>query len=353
LKPPRLGPRFYELDLLRFLAAGAVVLFHYGFRGFAADQLSPLSYPSIAPFAKYGFLGVNLFFLISGFVILMTASGGSKRHFVVSRVVRLYPAFWVCCTATFLVTLAVPHSRRVGVAQYLVNMTMLSEFVRSPAVDSVYWSLAVEIQFYALVFLTLALGQIGRAKEILGVWLALYIIVTIWPVKVLSHLLIPEFAPYFIAGAMFFLVSREGLSWYKGLIIAVCLVAVAVQAVRGLPTLESHYHTAYSRVAVCAVLAAFFVTFLLIATGRTRSVGSERWQVLGALTYPLYLLHQNIGFAIFNTLYGRVNDHLLIWGVIALMLAAAYGVNRIERLVAKPMKIGLFRLLGGEGTDGA
>src|SRR5262249_17939386 len=106
--------RYYELDLLRFVAAFSVLLFHYTFRGTAAlDHVSDLSYPWLAPVTKDGYLGVDLFFLISGFVILMSASSGSKRQFGVSRIVRLYPAYWVCCTATFLVLLMAEHRRYV------------------------------------------------------------------------------------------------------------------------------------------------------------------------------------------------------------------------------------------------
>src|SRR5881394_93905 len=94
--------RLYEVDLLRFFAAMSVLLFHYCFRGYAADGMSVMPYPTLAPVAKYGYLGVDLFFMISGFVILMSVSSGSLRDFFVSRVVRLYPAFWVCCTITFL-----------------------------------------------------------------------------------------------------------------------------------------------------------------------------------------------------------------------------------------------------------
>ena len=72
--------RVNEIDLLRFVAALAVVFFHYAFRGYAADDRSIMPYPLLAPIAKYGYLGVELFFLISGFVILMTASRGSLRH---------------------------------------------------------------------------------------------------------------------------------------------------------------------------------------------------------------------------------------------------------------------------------
>ena len=106
-------PRANEIDLLRFLAALAVVLFHYAFRGYAAHS-SSMPYPLLEAVAKYGSYGVELFFLISGFVILMSASGGSLKHFVISRIVRLYPAFWVCCTLTWVVLQFVSGRRYVS-----------------------------------------------------------------------------------------------------------------------------------------------------------------------------------------------------------------------------------------------
>ncbi|WOO32781.1 acyltransferase family protein [Diaphorobacter limosus] len=66
--------RVNEIDLLRFFAALAVVFFHYSFRGYAADAMSIMPYPLLASLSKYGYLGVELFFMISGFVILMTAA---------------------------------------------------------------------------------------------------------------------------------------------------------------------------------------------------------------------------------------------------------------------------------------
>ena len=86
--------RVNEIDLLRFFAALAVAFYHYAFRGYAANNLSIMPYPLLEPIAKYGFLGVELFFMISGFVILMTAASGSLKGFIVSRIVRLYPAVW-------------------------------------------------------------------------------------------------------------------------------------------------------------------------------------------------------------------------------------------------------------------
>ena len=68
--------RLYEIDLFRFFAAIAVVFYHYGFRGWMADDLSRVAAPGLAPLVQYGYLGVDLFFIISGFVILLTAGRG-------------------------------------------------------------------------------------------------------------------------------------------------------------------------------------------------------------------------------------------------------------------------------------
>ncbi len=102
MEQPVARSRVSELDLLRFFAAFSVLLYHYTFRGYAAGDMSIMPYPLLAPISKYGYLGVDLFFLISGFVILMSASSGSLKRFAISRIVRLYPAFWVCCTVTFI-----------------------------------------------------------------------------------------------------------------------------------------------------------------------------------------------------------------------------------------------------------
>jgi len=94
--------RFYDIDLMRFVAAFSVMLFHYTFRGNAADNMFDVAYPIIGLVSRYGFLGVDLFFIISGFVILLTARNRDVRGFVISRIVRLYPAVWFCVTLTFI-----------------------------------------------------------------------------------------------------------------------------------------------------------------------------------------------------------------------------------------------------------
>ena len=98
--------RVEVLDLLRMIAVLAVIAFHFGYRGPATFTGAGVALPDIANLAKYGYLGVQLFFVISGFVIAYSAEGRTSTAFAIARVARIYPGFLFCMTATFLATLA-------------------------------------------------------------------------------------------------------------------------------------------------------------------------------------------------------------------------------------------------------
>ena len=322
--------RVSEIDLLRFLAVMMVVLFHYSFRGYAADDMSIMPYPALAPLSKYGYLGVDLFFLISGFVILMTASSGSVRTFLTSRITRLYPAFWFCCTVTFIATIAIGGERySATLSQYLINMTMMNEFIGVRSIDEVYWSLAVEMQFYAMVCLLLYLKQIPRAQFFLTVWLLATIAVTIIPVGwAIRMLLIADYAAYFIGGASCYLVHSRGATPTRIAMIALAWIAALLGSLQGIPRLEEKLHTKFDLYVAAGIISMFFAAMLLVSLKCTGPVKKRTWLTLGAVTYPLYLLHQNLGYMIFNIGYPSVNPHLLLWGTVFIMLLIAFLVHK-------------------------
>lgn len=335
--------RVNEIDLMRFAAALMVVFYHYAFRGYAGGDRSEMPYALLAPVAKYGYLGVELFFMISGFVILMTAASGTLRSFAISRFVRLYPAFWACCTVTFLATLIIGGDRfHASVGQYLINMTMLSGFLHVPPIDGVYWSLFIELQFYAFVALLLALGQIPRAQIWLYLWLLAVLVAQYMDIPRLRIMLIAPYAAYFIAGATCYLIRTQGINAARGGLLTASWLLALYQFTRAVGWFERRFHTDFSTFVVAAIITAFFLMMLAVATRRTGRFAHWRWVALGSLTYPLYLLHQNIGYMVFNAIYPQVNAHLLFWGTIALMLVMSYAVHAtVERPLSRPLKAGL------------
>lgn len=339
--------RANEIDLLRFVAALSVVFYHYGFRGYSgAERLSAMPYPLLSPLAKYGYLGVDLFFVISGFVILMTASNTSLKGFFASRVARLYPAFWVCCTATYL-ALAMLSEHQVSFSQYLVNLTMLSGFLNVPSIDGSYWSLFIEIQFYLLVAALMAIGGMGSAERVLALWLAAAVLLNVHRVGVLNVLLIADYAAHFIAGATFYLIWSGGLTISRVCMLAVAWLMVMRHAAGEIAHLEKNFNQAFEIPVVLAVVTAIFLVMLLVSVRKTGVFMRMNWTLVGALTYPLYLIHQMIGYLIFNLAYPALNAHLVFWATLAGMLLAAYFVHvRVEK------KFGvLLRRYVGEGWE--
>jgi peptidoglycan/LPS O-acetylase OafA/YrhL len=93
--------RAAALDGLRLIAALSVAVFHFVDAWSVDGYHSHLHFfPTMARPAAYGFLGVDLFFIISGFVICMSGWGRSVADFAASRVARLFPAYWFAILAT-------------------------------------------------------------------------------------------------------------------------------------------------------------------------------------------------------------------------------------------------------------
>jgi peptidoglycan/LPS O-acetylase OafA/YrhL len=338
--------RFPELDLLRFLAACAVMLFHYTYLGPRNHSWSA-SFPLLAQIFKYGYLGVDVFFLLSGFVILLTAYEKDAISFSVARIVRLYPAYWICVTVTAIaILLSGTGHVPIGLRQYLANLTMIHGFLGIRDVSGVYWTLAVELQFYFLIFVVLLAGQIHRLGRLLGLWLFASIILALREPHGIAHFfLFPEWSSYFIAGAMLFLIHREGATPYKLAVVAACYILSAAYAIKLLPFGTDPMEPGFSPSVVAGFLAASYAAFVFIALRPRASGGSNPFYLLGLITYPLYLLHQDLGFILLSTAPSGLNRVLVLGTVMAIMIALAWLLHigpekwlalRLRSVLARP-----------------
>jgi len=168
---PAIGQRerLPMLDVLRFFAALSVVFYHMTYR---LNESALFTW--LQPFTKFGYLGVDVFFIISGFVILWSAVGRSVPDYLISRVARLYPSFWVAILVTSATMLVIRPERLQPLWAIAANFTMLPGYiVGNHYVDGVYWTLAVELKFYFLILLALLFRQIEHIESWLRGWLVL------------------------------------------------------------------------------------------------------------------------------------------------------------------------------------
>lgn len=340
--------RFYEVDLFRFIAALSVVLFHYTFRGYAADEMSILSFPLLGQFFKYGYLGVDLFFIISGFVVLRTVLNRNLTGFVVSRITRLYPAFWIGVTLTALVTLIIGDNRyNVKFFQYLANLSMVSGYFGVKAVDGVYWTLLVELKFYFLMALVLLFNQTKHIKYYLFAWLLISILnLSLGMPSVVNSFLLTSYSSYFIAGAFFYLLRKDGFSVLYLVGITLSYYLSIKHAYWGIPRLNEHYQTEFSAFVIIGIISIFYFLMFLVAAKKAGLLNKSVMLHLGALTYPLYLIHQNIGFMVFNYFGNNDNKNVVLLVTIFMMLIISYVISRYcEKMMALKLKLILLNTL--------
>jgi peptidoglycan/LPS O-acetylase OafA/YrhL len=334
--------RLYHLDLIRFIAALYVVFYHYCFRGFAKDNFSTLQFPLIEDISKYGYLGVDLFFIISGFVILMSAKNSNLVDFCISRFTRLYPAFWFCVIVTaIVVALFGAPIFEVTLPQVLVNLTMFNEFLGVEHVDGVYWSLVVELKFYILIGIILFFRGIKYIRIFAWILLLAAICQMILPfaeapllVKIFYFICFASKSPYFVAGMFFFLMKSEK-NVIKNILPIIISYFVAIKvAYDGVPHRNIRYADAYDENIIVVLITLFFIVMFLVSINKLTIFNKKIFLYFGVLTYPLYLIHQNIGFIIFNNFGDRINKWVLLSGVLIMMLGVAY---LISKYIEKPM----------------
>ncbi|MET7689962.1 acyltransferase [Streptomyces sp. NPDC005483] len=343
----RAGRRLYAIDGIRFLAALMVAVHHYA-GTHRVDQPGnriwdrPVSdiMPTVFRFASYGWIGVEIFFVISGFVICMSCWGRTPRQFFTSRVIRLYPAYWFAIVFTTAVLIALPGVwDRLRTRDILLNFTMLQSGSGVMNVDGVYWTLWSELRFYLLFLIVVWSGLTYRKVVVFCcVWGAAAMLAPISELPLLELVANPEGAWYFIAGLSLYLMHRFGqdlLLW--GILAMAWLMGQRELGIR----IDEVEHVSGWRGSV-TIFTVFLLAMVAIALGATDRI---RWKWLvtaGALTYPLYLMHYAAGTVLINRLRDTMDARLLIASVIAGFMLLSWLVHRfVERPVARLLKRGL------------
>ncbi len=303
--------RLPALDLARFGAAMMVMLYHLGYHEPERRLTAQVNHPgftiplahSVLPLG-FGWVGVQIFFVISGFVIAYSAERETAFTFLQRRILRLAPSLW-CCSLITAGVLAIAGVPLVMLAQLLLKSWVLWPF--GPWVDQVYWTLTIEVAFYACIFLLLLIKSFRRLELIAGIVAIastacnLVVALQAAPGVTLSNFPFLHHAVHFALGIFIWLTLFKGWTPWRVAAIAVCLAGGCAEIIAVGRTFS---HTSGAPIVWLIGVA------LIGAAGlyRTGEYGERRrvaslLSLAGLTTYPLYLIHDNVGRVLLAALY--------------------------------------------------
>jgi len=282
------GNRIGSIDALRGIAALCVCVQH----GVQPIVTHPATAPAVRRWLSMltvdgfdlGRYGVILFFLISGYVIPFSLRGThALPRFAITRVLRLYPAFWLSVIAVVMTSAAMP-----SVARFAANLTMAPAMFGAAPVSGVYWTLFVELVFYLLCAALFATGQLRRTSAVfvLGLGCAalplMGVVLRGAPIVYLgAHL------SFLFAGTLMRFASEQRTGAARLRATALTLVALAVMPI--LAQQPDHSFTLSTPLGVTLAGGAAVASF--VALHDRAGLALPILLRLGAISYALYLFH--------------------------------------------------------------
>ena len=324
--------RLDYLDLLRVFALGSVIIFHYLFNGISKGTVTSVSLTPFSQVAKNGYLGVELFFLISGFVILYSTQNRTALQFIKKRFLRLFPMYWLALIVIFAITnLPIWENKGPDFGKFLWNLTMIPTAFGSDWLDGAHWFLMRELQFYLVVVIALALGLGKRLPQIFPWWA---IIICIWNIFDFPRLEIWYFSGYFAlmtGGAIIFSIREWGATKLRVVGLAAAYICAMDTRMSKASSLAEIRNTTYNKYVVGLIVTFVFLLILATLSSRVSNFSFKWAAIAGAITYPLFLIHGRLGLLTLQNLGTDTNKFSLYPVILISAIILAYGLLRLEK----------------------
>lgn len=314
--------RIVELDALRALAAINLVLFHF-------THVYAVKYGFTSPLGgewPYGAYGVELFFILSGFVNSMSLlRRGRPKDFVAARLIRIVPLFLIVVAANVAIAGMAPlNQHRVSTDQWLANLTLMPRVFGYECIDPVMWTLQVEMMFYFVLVALYCWGGITRPLLGWGGLLTVSLILcplldanrTAWGDTNLfalgtavRHLLVLDFIPLFAIGFLLYRIKTDvGSRWQN-----VCGILAAAAVFHSID------HGKHNPAATALIIG----TVALAGYARLPMLRLRPLIAISGFSYAIYLCHNNLGCVLLHTF-----DHggLPPWACLAIVIPFSLGL---------------------------
>ena len=313
---------FGGIDALRFFAAVSVALFHYCFwvwafpQGIAGRAAGVAPQTDLGNLFSWGWIGVEVFFVISGFVIAFSAESSSPRKFALARFKRLVPAVLICAPITAVVLYAVHIHSAESAVRLTIRTILFSPF--SPWVDSVYWTLGIEILFYALIWGLLFIGRVRwleSAAIVIGLvstafWLLFFPLdLERFAETRILDLCLVHHGCFFAVGVLLWAMRTKGISGRRVVLALLFNLVGIVQIISASNVIAAKVG---SPIPVAFPVLAYVFAITLVTASLWTKLTWSGWRKVGLATYPLYLIHNAVGAAVIGKLQGGRNCVLCI-----------------------------------------
>jgi peptidoglycan/LPS O-acetylase OafA/YrhL len=298
-KPAR--KRILELDALRAISCLNLLLFHftyvyankYGFE-------SPLGFSF--PYGKYG---VQLFFMLSGFVNAMTLVGKrSAQDFLAARCIRIFPSYWLVILMNVVLFSYIPFFHTTPTLDATVaNLTTMPNLFGYTNMEPVTWTLQVEMFFYAFLIIMTLTNGFAKPLKVFGTIMAVSAVCCLgftafksaYPASswntafhVAESMFIMRNFPLFVMGMLLNEIAcKRGVMWHN------ILGILGAAFVFHLIDLRDHNP---------AATALLFGLLTFCAYGKMPLLRFKPLLFISSISYTLYLFHNNVGSACIGSL---------------------------------------------------
>ena len=334
------SPRFTFIDALRGIAALWVATFH--FYGGVSEGFLRHTFPQpFHGFFAHGNSGVEIFFVISGFVIAYSIRGkritlGYFGQFMLRRSLRLEPPYWVTIALAIAMLWLSNHLRHDRVAalpgwqQILAHLFYLQGILHKGQIVDVFWTLCIEVQFYVTLLLLVAIAQ--RCGDSRTSRLLVLLPLTLVSLAIQTGLL-PEPGPWMFK---FWYLFQLGVLGYWAVAKLVRHVDFLAYAALLVVVLGWHFSIPASIGLVTGV-----AIYLAGRWNRLTTLDHAPLQYLGRRSYSLYLVHPVLGvpFTYFVAQHFFARPLSIGAGALCMSLAivaSLFAAEALYRLVEAP-----------------
>ncbi|MBD2156186.1 acyltransferase [Leptolyngbya sp. FACHB-16] len=336
--------RFTLIDGLRGIAALAVAGYHFYLGSPLHEPLSKVIPTPFGLLLSYGWLGVEVFFVISGFVIAYSLRESEITlaflgNFALRRILRLSPPYWITIALALFIKgvsnlvlsdriAALPSSSVV-----LAHIVYLQNVLNMDNIVPVFWTLCLEIQFYFVFIILISIDQrLSKKKSNLSSFFSplLFFVLFLGSLilrttsqESIQSFLYPYWYMFFMGSLTWWVLEKKIHTTFYWLYIAIMIVP-----------LVHHWD-----IRILATLITGLSIYLASLGNQLDHWLDNRWQqYLGKISYSFYLVHIPIGMSLINVGYrlsGGSSVMALIWFFLAFLVSIA-AAHFIYQFVEKP-----------------